>query len=121
MSGAGDFEVHQEADVVASAPLLRVGVVSVVVGAVGVFFAGLILVWVVGALRPSFAKPGGPAPAPREIAGIEQTPIWQTRAGEDLLERQRRELDRWSWVDRRTGIANIPIDRAMDLVVEESR
>jgi hypothetical protein len=120
MSGV-DFEVHQEDDVVSSSSLVRFGFVSVVIGAVGVFFAGWILVVVVGALRPSFAGPGGPAPAPREIAGIDQTPIWQTRAGEDLLERQRRELDRWSWVDRRAGIANIPIDRAMGLVVEESR
>lgn len=116
-----DFEVHQEPDVVRTGSLLRVGVTSIVLGAVGIFFAGLILAVTVGSLQPSFAGPSGPAPVGRTLAGIEQTPIWQTRTGEDLREGQRRELDRWGWVDRRAGLANIPIDRAIDLVVEESR
>jgi len=39
----------------------------------------------------------------------------------DLRDAQRRELAGWGWVDRDAGIARIPIDRAMDLVVKESR
>jgi len=70
------------------------------------------------ALRRSFAGASGPRPAPRELSNVEQTPIWGSPLGEDLRARQRRELDEWGWVDRRAGIANIPIDRAMDLLVQ---
>ena len=37
----------------------------------------------------------------------------------DLRERQRRELESWGWVDRKAGIAKIPIDRAIDIVAKE--
>jgi hypothetical protein len=121
MSAVVDFEVHQEADVVPAGILVRVGVVGIFVGVVGVFAAGLLLAVTVGSVQPSFAGPSGPAPVARTISGVEQTPIWQSKAGEDLRDQQRRELGRWSWVDRKAGLANIPIDRAMDLVVEESR
>jgi hypothetical protein len=118
---AADFEVRQEPDEVRARVLVSVGVASIVIGAAGVFFGGLLVSVVVGSLRPDYAPPGGPRAAPRELSGIEQTPIWQTKAGEDLREAQQRDLERFGWVDRKAGIANIPIDRAMDLVVEESR
>jgi hypothetical protein len=120
MKSANDFPVRQEEDRVPSDTLLRVGVVSVAVGAVGVFFAGAILLSQVGALQPSAAGPHGPRRAPRALSEVEQTPIWDTRLGLDLREKQRRELDRWGWVDRPAGIAQIPIDRAMDIVAREA-
>jgi hypothetical protein len=116
-----DFEVHQEEDAVAVSRVMRVGVAAVVIGAIGVFFAGLSLALRVGELKPSFAGPHGPQPAPSELSEVEQTPIWDTRRGEDLEAEQRHELDRWGWADRDAGVARIPIDRAMDLVVRESR
>jgi hypothetical protein len=118
---AHDFEVHQEEDVVASRRLVRIGVVSVAVGAIGVLVAGVLLAIRVGSVRPSNAGATGPPPAPREISQVEQTPIWNTRVAWDLRDAQRRELAGWGWVDRDAGIARIPIDRAMDLVVKESR
>jgi hypothetical protein len=120
MSAVG-FVVHQEEDKVPSHGLVRVGLASIVVGAAGVFFSSLLLAATVGTVRPRLAGPSGPRSVPRELSHVEQTPIWDTRVGENLREAQRRELDRWSWVDRKAGTANIPIDRAMDLVVEESR
>jgi hypothetical protein len=111
-----DFAVHQEEDVVASGRLVRIGVVSVAVGALGVFVAGALLVVRVGAVTPSLTGAHGPLPAPREISGLEQTPIRDTRVGEDLLDAQKRRLETWSWVDRDAGIARIPIRRAMDVV-----
>jgi hypothetical protein len=116
-----DFEVHQEEDVVASRSLVRIGVVSVLVGAIGVLIAGLLLAIRVGGVKPSLAGPSGPRVAPREISQAEQTPIWDTRVAGDLRDAQRRELAGWGWGDRDAGIARIPIDRAMDLVVKESR
>jgi hypothetical protein len=43
-----------------------------------------------------------------------------SRAYRDLADAQRAELEEEAqWVDRRAGILSIPIERAMDLVVEE--
>ncbi|MGH7271999.1 MAG: hypothetical protein ACREJ3_16335, partial [Polyangiaceae bacterium] len=111
------FPVHQEEDVIASRRLVRIGVVSLLVGALGAFFAGLILVVNTGTLRPSAAGPHGTQPAPREISRVEQTPIWYVRDGIDLRDAQKRELETWGWLDRDAGLAEIPIERAIDLVL----
>ncbi len=43
-----------------------------------------------------------------------------TRAYRDLADAQRAELEEEAqWVDRRAGVLSIPIERAMELVVEE--
>jgi hypothetical protein len=114
-----DFPVRQEEDRVSSGSLLHVGVVSLVVGATGVFLAGAILAATTGALQPSAAGPHGPRRATRTLSQVEQTPIWDTRVGLDLRDKQRADLDRWGWVDREAGVARIPIDRAMDIVARE--
>jgi hypothetical protein len=116
---AADFEVRQEEDRVSSPTLLRVAVVSLVVGAAGVFVAGLLLVASTGALRPDFAGREGPRGVPLSLSHIEQTPIWSARVGLDLREAQRRELETWGWADRKAGVATIPIDRAIDIVAKE--
>lgn len=115
-----DFEVHQEEDLVATRRILKVAIVSVVVGAVGVFFAGVIVAAGTGTLQPSFAGPRGPQPAAPQLSHVEQTPIRDTRRGIDLRNAQLRELDGWGWVDRKGGVAKIPIDQAMDIVVKEA-
>ncbi len=114
-----DFQVRQEEDAVASRTLLRIYVVAILVGALGVFFGGVILAAATGTLRPSFAGPSGSRPSGPELSHIEQSPIWQSRRGVDLREAQRRELERWGWVDRRAGVAKIPIDQAIDIVVDQ--
>ena len=95
--------------------------VSIVVGAIGVLAAGWVLSIRAGAVKPNFAGPGGPRAAPSAISSLEQTPIWGAPVGEDRQASQRRELESWGWADRDAGVAHIPIERAMDLVVEESR
>jgi hypothetical protein len=59
--------------------------------------------------------------APREIGIVDQTLIEHEAYGQTLRASQRRALDRYEWVDRRAGIVNIPVDRAIDLVVEQER
>ncbi len=115
-----EFHVHQEEDEISSRHLGRIAAASVVVGAVGVFFAGLLLAASTGSIRPSVAGPGGTRPAALEISGVRQTPIRETRAGLDLRLTQMRELERWGWADRDAGIATIPIDRAIDLTLGEA-
>jgi hypothetical protein len=116
-----EFSVHQEEDAVASRGPVRVALASFAIGAAGVFFAGVLLVWRIGTIQPTFAGTRGPRPAPTVLSGVEQTPIWDTRRGEELAARQRRELDVWGWVDKDAGTARIPIDRAMDIVAREPR
>jgi hypothetical protein len=119
MSAGIDFDVRQEEDRVHSPSLIRVAVVSLVVGAVGVLVAGLVLHATTGALRLDLAGREGPRAVPRSIAHVEQTPIWTARVGLDLREAQRRELGTWGWTDRSAGVARIPIDRAIDIVAKE--
>lgn len=119
MSEPLDFEVRQEPDSVASASLVRVAVTAVLVGAAGVFFAWVILRATGGLLGPEIAARHAVPAAPRSIARIEQEPIRDAHVGVDRSERQRRALRGWGWVDRAHGVATIPIDRAIDLVVQE--
>jgi hypothetical protein len=114
-----DFAPHQEEDLVPSGTLVRTSIVAVLVGAIGVFAAGLIVIVAAGNIVPHVAGPGGTRPAPREIAEIEQTQIWKSQRGIDLRDAQRAELQRWGWANREHHIARIPIDEAMTLVVEQ--
>lgn len=116
-----DYEPHQEEDLVPSGPIVRISIVSVLVGAIGVFFAGLIVIAATGSLAPRVTGPGGTKPAPREIGELEQTQIWKTERGIDLRDAQRGELDRWGWADRDHHVARIPIDEAIDLEVQQER
>ena len=113
-----DFEPHQEEDLVPRGPVIRVSIVSVLVGAIGVFFAGLVVIAATGDLVPQVAGPGGTQPAPHEIDEIEQTQIWKSQRGIDLRNAQRRELERWGWADTEHHVARIPIEDAMQLVVD---
>lgn len=116
-----DFEPHQEEDLVPTGPLLRVSLVAVLVGAIGVFFAGLIVIAAAGDIAPRVAGASGTRPAPREIDEIEQTQIWKSERGIHLRDEQLQELQRWGWADADHRVARIPIDEAMNLVVEQAR
>ena len=117
MSDRTDFEVRQEDDVIATRAIVRVGAVGALIAVLAVVAAGVLLAAVDGGLRPSTAGPGGERPAVRTISGIEQTPILNARVGLDLRARQLNELRLWGWADRDAGLATIPIDRAIDVVV----
>ena len=121
MSANADFPVRQEADVVAGRKLATIGAAALVVGVVGVFFAAAIVIETSGSLRPNAAGPLGVRPAPAAIARVAQTPIWTTEEGIDDNRRQRAKLETLGWANRAGGMARIPIEDAMDLVVEESR
>lgn len=114
-----EFVVRQEDDRISAPSLVATGIVGIVVGAFAVFVAGVLLVVGVGALRPTAAGAGGPKAAPPEIANVEQTPVLDTRRGLDLRARQARELETWGWIDRDAGIAKVPIEQAIDMIVSE--
>lgn len=68
-----------------------------------------------------FPVPAKLEPAPREIAGVNQTLIHNDRYGQRLREQQYERLQNFGWVDRDQGLVHIPIDEAMRMVVEEAR
>jgi hypothetical protein len=115
-----DFPVRQEDDWVWAGRIMAVAVAAIVIGAAGVFFAGALLFATVGTLRPNAAGPEGPKRASRTLSQIEQTPVMVTRTGIDMRDSQRRELETWGWVDHNSGVAKIPIERAIDVVIAEA-
>jgi hypothetical protein len=111
-----EFAVHQEEDAVATRPALLAAATAIVVGGAAVAVAWFLLLATSGAPAKAASLP-----APETIANIEQSPIWGTRRGLDLHDRQVSALHTWGWVDRDAGLALIPIDRAIDIVVERQR
>jgi len=101
---------HQEPDALPTRYLVGIGVVCVVVGIVAVIGSGL----------P--ARPPVRAGAPHEVPTTQEVQLFDEPArGLEAQSVQRAELNEYRWVDRDAGVAQIPIDRAIDIVVEESR
>lgn len=83
------------------------------------FFGGFVVVIVLGWLlwRLSFPMPSG------GIVAIPPEPRLQPHPTLDLAAERGREtatLDSYAWVDRRAGIARIPIARAMQILAGKS-
>lgn len=72
-------------------------------------------------LRPSGHFPEATLGPRRNVASVRQDLYGDMGEGQGLFADQRRQLERYDWVDKKKGLISIPIDRAMDLVVEESR
>src|SRR5262245_47970201 len=67
--------------------------------------------------RPTFTEYPLAVDQPR----LPPEPRLQTNPRQDLLDLRAREdqvLNSYSWVDKNTGVVRIPIDRAMELIVE---
>lgn len=99
---------------IASRRLWQLLAIAIVVGLLAVGAAAALLrVW-----RGPAPSAVGERAAPR-IAQIHQTPIRTDRHGWREREAARAALDRYGWADRDAGVAQIPIQTAMDLVVRE--
>jgi hypothetical protein len=69
-------------------------------------------------------QPQGPAPVPvqvgqGEIGLVEQVPFDVSRSFQSYRRDRLQRLQSWGWIDRKQGLLHMPIDRAMDLVVQE--
>lgn len=56
----------------------------------------------------------------RAEAGPQERPPWPEDQLERLREYERDALEDYGWVDRTKGVVKIPIDKAMELIVERS-
>ncbi len=71
-------------------------------------------------LNPAF--PVMPAAAGEAKIGIVEQQLFENSdRARTLREEEERRLRSYGWVDRKAGLAHIPIDRAMDLVLQGER
>ncbi|WP_437720014.1 hypothetical protein [Sorangium sp. So ce861] len=122
-------DVHQEEDLLPWRRILAVAFAVIVIFVIlGVWS------WVLLRGREAELRPAGRSLAraregfvPRGVvAGVDQRVFQREAVGEEgfgkmLNRRKREELGRFGWADRGRGIVQIPIEDAMNLVVEESR
>jgi len=109
----GHGGVRSEADQVPGARIVLVGL-----GALLVFLVGSLLT--VGYLHGRQAA-AGPLSIPPEasdskIGLVEQQLFTRVERGERARARDRERLASYGWVDRKAGVAHIPVDQAMRLV-----
>ncbi|AGP37897.1 hypothetical protein BE04_07580 [Sorangium cellulosum] len=122
-------DVRQEEDLLPWRRILAVAFAVVVI-----FFILGVWSWVLLRGREAELRPAGRSLAraregfePRGVvAGVDQRVFQRETVGEEgfgkmLNRRKREELGRFGWADRGRGIVQIPIEDAMNLVVEESR
>ena len=127
MSNAEHGEAHgfahppAEEDRIASAKIVWVGVVALIVFFLGSLAAGMGMV----AMRRT-VNPDGPALIPHEVGKgkigiVEQRLFEHANQGVAWREEAQRRLRSTGWVDRERGVVHIPIDRAMDMVEKGAR
>jgi len=56
-----------------------------------------------------------------EIGIVDQVPFDVARAAQAYRKDEIERLSSWGWIDRKQGTVHMPIDRAMDLVVQEQK
>jgi hypothetical protein len=105
-------DVRQEPEDVRARSLVRPVAIGLIFGVLGLLGA-----W---ALTPADHLHDGAMPS-GTLDGVDRDPIESTARGLDREREARASLDRWEWVDRDAGVARIPIDLAMDLVVAGAR
>jgi hypothetical protein len=119
MTQTREVIIEQEEDRISSAMIIGTVVVAALIGIGSVYISGLLLEREEARLHgPLYRAPANPPRAPREIGGVEQTLIESAHHGLRVRDAQQKKLESWSWVDRRSGIVRVPIDRAIDLWLE---
>ncbi len=113
--------VRAEQDRISTGRIVAVGVASL-----ALFFAASLVAGRMMARDRAALLPDGPPAAPSELGRpkigiVEQQPFERTRTGPEWKAEQLRRLDGLGWVDRKEGLARIPVDRAMDLVIQGER
>jgi hypothetical protein len=98
------------------ASLLRFGAVLVVTLVV----AGTVSLWVYGYLgkRDDLGPPATPFERSRPLPPLPQLQVHPVEDLQTYRADQEKSLDSYGWVDRSRGTVHIPIERAMDLLLQ---
>jgi hypothetical protein len=110
--------VRSEEDRISTPRIVAVGVVSLLVF---ILSGGLVALYFQARMT---AAPLPPTPADvgrSKIGMVEQQPYGLAERGLRDREARLERLGSYGWVDRGSGVAHIPIDRAMELVVKGVR
>ncbi len=111
----------QAAEGISWFPVLGTGI-----GASIIFTIAVLIVFKMMHVREKELQPLGPDPMPvqigqNEIGIVDQPPFDVSRAVQQYRDDRAERLTSWGWIDRKAGVIHMPIDRAMDLVVQEHR
>jgi hypothetical protein len=111
---------------IAMGKVVAVGIISVLIFAVGSWWAYRIFERTTREMNPSGHAYIPAAIGQEEINIVDQVPFelnrWVSRYDEEYVnEKGTGRLQTYGWTDRKTGTIRIPIDRAMDLIVEEQQ
>jgi hypothetical protein len=103
---------------------VRVG--GIIKFALGLVAMGLVIHVVLGLVMQRYSGREARAQAQRPpffaVDVVPPAPRLQGNPGVDLIRFKEQELDRlnhYGWIDKETGIARIPIDRAMDILAQK--
>ena len=101
-------------------------VIGTGLAAIIVFSVATFVVWRYLDMRQRVLQPAGPAVIPAklgeaEIGIVDQVPFDVTRAAQVYRNERIERLSSWGWMDRKKGTIHMPIDRAMDLVVQQQQ
>lgn len=101
-------------------------VIGTGLAAIIVFSIATFVVWRYLEMREKVLQPGGPAVIPAklgqaEIGIVDQVPFDVTRAVQVYRNERIERLSSWGWMDRKQGTIHMPIDKAMDLVVQQQQ
>lgn len=114
-------EIHEDEDILPARAILATLLSTIVLG--GLLCAvtyGLVLLGELG-LRSQGQFPEQDLPPPRERACVRAELFELPHLRPGLFEAQREGLRHYRWIDRSAGVVAVPIDVAMDLVVEGSQ
>lgn len=114
-------DMHQEEDVVPARSVLAFVGVVVLVSAVLIVWTAYVVRGSLRELRPSGAFPERYLGPRHMVARVRQDLFDERLGGRSLNQAKRRDLETYGWVDKERGVVRIPIDRAMDLVVQGKR
>lgn len=92
------------------------GLTIVGIGLTAMVIASLLLVALIYHwMANRVLAPSAEAPVP----ALNRWPVDQPRQLQDLHEKEDKQLNNYKWLDQPQGIARIPINRAMELLVEQ--
>ncbi len=110
-----DYPLSQEQDYVDAKKSVVVAITAVAVFIAAIAVAALLLAWTAKQLGGMPQREPPTQFAPREIGGVEQTPIETDRFGLRLFDEQRQQLNSYGWVDTKAQQVHIPIQTAIEI------
>jgi hypothetical protein len=91
-------------------------------GAVVILFAAALAYWMVhGASKQDAARQASRPPAAREAAPGPRLQVRGSNELRALREAEESLLNSYAWIDKEKGIVRIPVERAMEMLVETSK